>query len=368
MTLVPARPSSLHQTPDGRAAHLHAVEALLTERLADLGTQWRRGTATSDTVLGEDDVPELLTTLVMSGGKRLRPQMCWWGWVASGGQDDSPELVRLSTALELLHAFGLAQDDVMDESAVRRGVPTVHVQAGRRHHGVGATGDGRRYGESIAVLAGDLAHVEAGALVSGLPAPVRTLWWQMSVELVRGQARDLSAAALTSPDDPIGQALEVAHAKSGAYTIQRPLQLGATLGGADQDVVTALSRYGRLLGEAFALRDDLLGVWGDPDVTGKPSSDDLTAGKATVLLALAEQRCTGPARAAVDRMRAGSHDGNDVEIVRKAMESAGVRDLVEQRITRAVTDAHAVLRTAPLLPAAVEGLEAVSERIAWRRL
>ncbi len=366
MTLVPAPPHL------GLQAHLRTVEDLLLERLSGLGRQWRHGARTTDFVLGPEDVPELLGTLVKSGGKRLRPQMCWWGWVASGAYDrhaDPSPVVDLSAAVELLHAFGLAQDDVMDESVLRRGLPTVHVVAAGRHRAAGATGDANRYGESIAVLAGDLAHAEANALVAGLSEPVRSLWWRMSIELVRGQARDLSAAAHGggAGGEAVARALEVAHAKSGAYTVQRPLELGALAGGAPPDVVQALSRFGQLIGEAFALRDDLLGVWGDPDVTGKPSSDDLAAGKATVLLALAEQRCTGPAQDAVTRMRCHRHDDQDVTVVREAMVDTGVRDDVEQRITRAVEQGRAILRDANLPITAVEGLEAITERIAWRR-
>jgi geranylgeranyl diphosphate synthase type I len=366
MTLVPA-PAHL-----GVKAHLAAVEDLLTERLTGLGLQWRQGARATDLVLGPEDVPELLSSLVMSGGKRLRPQMCWWGWVASGAYDrhaDPATVVAVSAALELLHAFGLAQDDVMDESVLRRGRPTVHVVAAGRHRAVGATGDPARYGESIAVLAGDLAHAEANALVAGLPEPVRSLWWRMSIELVRGQARDLSAAANggRAGNEAVARALEVAHAKSGAYTVQRPLELGAAAGGATPEVMRALNRFGHLVGEAFALRDDLLGVWGDPDVTGKPSSDDLAAGKATVLLALAEQRCAGPAQAAVGRMRRHRHDAGDVTIVREAMVDNGVRDDVEQRIATAVEQARAELLDAGLPITAIEGLEAATERIAWRR-
>lgn len=362
--LLPTGPTS-----DVRG-HVAAVEELLSERLETLAHAWREGAWTSDSILGaHGDVPELLTSLVMSGGKRIRPQLCWWGWTAGGAPDDGYAylaLTRVSAAIELLHTFGLAQDDVMDQSVLRRGTPALHVVAGRRHTAAEATGDAQRYGESVAVLVGDLAHTEADALVAGLPEQVRLLWWQMSVELVRGQARDLSAAARTDPGAALDRALEIAHAKSGAYTVQYPLQLGAALAGASRNVMEALAGFGRLVGLAFALRDDLLGVWGDPEVTGKPSSDDLNAGKATIMLALLEQRCVGDTRACVDRIRRQTHDGDDVRTVREALVRTGVRDAVEQRIGELVDGARDILTAGLLPPTTVEGLGAMTDRIAWR--
>jgi len=368
MTLTPAAGQlDLH-------GHLCAVEDLLERRLTDLSVQWREGTRGTDTVLGADDVPELLSALVFSGGKRLRPQMCWWGWVASGahGLRRDPEVVvRVSAALELLHAFGLAQDDVMDGSTLRRGRPALQVVAAQAHRRVGATGDPERYGESIAVLAGDLAHTEAAALISGSDPAIGTLWWRMSVELVRGQARDLAAAAregegVDDGTDATVRALEIAQAKSGAYTVQRPLELGAIAGGADPGDLDTLSELGRLIGEAFALRDDLLGVWGNPQVTGKPASDDLLTGKATYLLALAEQRCGPGARTAIRRIREQRPTTGDLDTVRAAMIDSGVRDQVEQRIADAVTRTHDLLAGSGLPQAAVAGLSEVTDRIAWR--
>ncbi len=348
---------------------LAAVERLLTERLDRIAGEWHREDASVDVVLGDHDVPELLASLVQSGGKRIRPLMCHWGWIASGAavRGEAPGTMhQVGAALELLHAFGLAQDDVMDGSRLRRGLPAVHVRAAEHHRRAGGTDDPDRYGESVAVLVGDLAHAEADALVAELPQAVRRLWWRTSVELVRGQARDLSGAALAGGLDAVERATEVAHAKSGAYTVQRPLLLGATLGDAPPAVIEVLTAYGRHLGEAFALRDDLLGVFGDPEVTGKPASDDLRAAKATVLLALAEQRCTGAAAAAVARMRTHTHDDADVDVVHEAMIESGVRAEAERRVVRAVEDAVACLEPHLIDPVAAEGLSAVATNVAWR--
>jgi geranylgeranyl diphosphate synthase type I len=240
------------------------------------------------------------------------------------------------------------------------------VVARRRHRAAGGSDDPQRYGESVAVLVGDLGHAEADALVADLAPGVRRLWWRTSVELVRGQTRDLSGAARAGGPGSLERAVEVAHAKSGAYTVQRPLELGAAVAGASREQVQVLTDYGRHLGEAFALRDDLLGVFGEPALTGKPDSDDLRAGKATVLLALAEQRCTGAAAEAIARIRLHQHDETDVRTTREAMEQSGVRDEVERRVERAVESALTALDPELVEIEAVEGLTTLATDVAWR--
>lgn len=351
------------------ARTLAGVEQLLAARLGRLATEWHAGTRTCDAVLQHDDLPELLTALTLKGGKRLRPLLCHWGWVAADGPArgvDHESVVQLGAALELLHVFALLQDDVMDLSATRRGHPTLHIRASVLHREAGGHDDAVRYGESIAVLAGDLAHAEANAIVAELPADVRRMWWRTCVELVRGQARDLAGAATAGVEHSLLRAWEVARAKSGAYTVQRPLELGAATAGGSLEVLRTVGRYGELLGEAFALRDDLLGVWGHPEVTGKPVFDDLRAGKATVLLALAEQRLTGTARASLARLRGQVHHESDVHIVQEAMVSGGVRDEVEELIEQRTHAAVTSLDSGVLSRAGVDGLTEVAYRIAWR--
>lgn len=358
------------------SAALLAVEELLRLRLDRLAAEWRRGpdaqhrdVSDTDPVLGERGLPGLLADLVLSGGKRFRPLMCHWGWVAAGGPAraaDPVVPVRIGAALELLHAFGLAQDDVMDGSATRRGRPTAHIDAAARHRAAAGRDDAARYGESVAVLVGDLAHAEADAIVAELDQPVRHLWWRTSVELVRGQVLDLSEAAAGGGAGAEGRAWQVARAKSGGYTIQRPLELGAVAAGADVPALRALGEYGRHLGEAFALRDDLLGVWGDPALTGKPAHDDLRAGKATVLLAWAEEAATGRAADVVARIRNQEHDGGDVEEAAAIMEDTGVRARAEEQVRRSHGCALAALEDPALHPDGVTGLRRVADHVAWR--
>ena len=235
--------------------------------LADLQHLWSQLAPSDDVadVLGADDLPGLLDELIRSGGKRIRPVMAYLGWLSATGRARGighADVVRVSAALELLHVFALVHDDVMDESTSRRGLPTTHVRAAARHADAGARGSPERFGDSIAILLGDLAHAEADPLVADLPADLRQIWRLLVIELVYGQRRDLTGSAARRRD--LQHAREVARLKSGAYTVERPLQLGAAAARAPEVVLAALSHYGREVGEAFALRDDLLGVWGDP--------------------------------------------------------------------------------------------------------
>lgn len=372
---VPTQPTAHPARPEHPDAIVTAVEEVLRLRMDRLAAEWRRGPEPlsgdqRDPVLGDGGLPALLHELVLAGGKRFRPVMCHWGWVSAHGPDsevDPSVPVRIGAALELLHAFGLAQDDVMDGSATRRGRPSVHVDATHRHQAARGRDDADRYGESVAVLVGDLAHAEADAIIAELAQPVRHLWWRTSIELVRGQASDLSEAAAGGGAEAEQRAWAVARAKSGGYTIQRPLELGAVAAGADHAVLHALGRYGRHLGEAFALRDDLLGIWGDPAVTGKPAHDDLRAGKATVLLAWAERQVTGQARSVIERVRQQQHDEADIEEAAEIMESTGIRTRAEEQVRRCHASAVQALTEPALHPDGVAGLRVVADRVAWRQ-
>ena len=318
-------------------------------------------------ILLDHDLPEMVQALNGTGGKRIRPSMAYWGWVAAGGRgDDESEaaVVRAGAALELLHIFALIHDDVMDESDSRRGQPSVHTLAAQLHLHAGARGDARHFGESIAVLVGDLAHAEADHLVTELPRPMRQIWRLLVVELVHGQSRDLTGSACGRRD--LDHARRVARMKSGRYTVQRPLELGAAAAGAPDAVRTALLEYGEEVGEAFALRDDLLGVWGDPRSTGKPAGDDLISGKPTVILALADERLQGSARRLLRRVGTPELSPADVTLLQTALAEQGVVEAVEARISEHVRAAGAALAGVELDPAGVAGLTGMAHLIAWR--
>ncbi len=319
-----------------------------------------------------------LAVRLRAGGKRLRPVFALWGWVAAGGphanggpptnggptNGSRRTLVELAAALELLHLFALVQDDVMDRSDTRRGLPTMHVTAAGRHRANGGLGDPVLFGDSVATLLGDLALAEASMLVAAAPAAVRALWRLMVVELVHGQLWDLTQAA--SRERRIEVSTVIARLKTGRYTVTRPLQLGALAAGADPALVARLGSFGDRVGDAFAIRDDILGVWGDPAATGKPAGDDLRSAKPTVLLALAQQAAPADGQEIMRRCNAGTLDDAGVAELRERLVQWGVREQAEAQIDRLVRDADAILGTLDIDPQAAVALRALATTTAWR--
>jgi geranylgeranyl diphosphate synthase, type I len=314
--------------------------------------------------LGVDLVGELADR-ARNHGKRLRPVLAHWGWAVAGGRTDShAHLVRVAAALELLHLFALIQDDVMDRSASRRGLPTLHVVASQRHREQCGLGDGELFGDSVATLVSDLALSEATMLVAGTSPEVRAAWRLMAVELVEGQLLDVTHTAGRRRDLPTS--LRIARFKSGRYTITRPLQLGALVGGADPSLVRRLVTWGDLVGDAFAVRDDVLGVWGDPARTGKPAGDDLRSGKPTALLTWAGELLPEHARPLLAACDAGSLDDAGVDALQQAMVEAGVRDRAEEAVADLVTRAHRALDDLDVDPDADAALRDLADAVAWR--
>jgi geranylgeranyl diphosphate synthase type I len=370
MTMLHAR-HDLGRPPHlGDAETVAQVEDLIADTIASLRGRWAelaRAVVPREGVLHTDSVLDLLEAMVNSGGKRFRPRMAHWGWVAAGGPTSGrghADLIRVGAALEMLHVFALIHDDVMDGSETRRGRPSVHASARTQHRELHGIGDAQRYGENIAILAGDLAHSEAGLLVAGLPSPLQELWRTLCIELMMGQGRDLVGAANGRRD--LAHAREVARAKSGAYTVWRPLQLGAAAAGAPAETLAALERYGTAVGEAFALRDDILGVTGDPAATGKPVGDDLIAGKPTVLMALATERFSPRWRGALRRAASGRASARLVASLQAELVHSGVIADVEAMIRDAIAVAFVALEDPAVDASAAEGLRALARRVAWR--
>lgn len=227
----------------------------------------------------------------VSGGKCLRSTFMYLGWLCGAPPD--PAALRAAASFELVHAFALLQDDVMDGSDVRRGRPSAHLQLGRWHRERGLPGTSRRFGESAAILLGDLCLIWAEQMLrdSGVdPRRLQRVWPRydaMRTELAVGQFADLTNDARQTPG--LEFVLDVARRKSGNYTVRRPLEIGAAMAGCDARTLSQLGCYGRALGEAFQLRDDVLGVFGSPAVTGKPGAGDLLERKATSVVAAAHQ-------------------------------------------------------------------------------
>ncbi|MDH4170434.1 MAG: polyprenyl synthetase family protein [Acidimicrobiia bacterium] len=295
-----------------------------------------------------------LRRMVLGGGKRLRPAFCAWAAAAAGGSVDDDAVVDAGAALELLHAFALVHDDVMDGSDRRRGEPTVHVDAAAVHATHSWQGDARRYGDAVAILAGDYLHVMADHLMARAAPQAAGLWRDLRAELNIGQYLDVAAAARGAVDSET--ATLVTRYKSGLYTIERPLELGAVLAG-DASLGRALAAYGRPLGEAFQLRDDVLGTFGDEALLGKPVGDDLREGKPTLLLAFAHERADPRQKDTLGSV-GGPLDLEQVRAIQTVMRQTGAVERVEAHIADRTVNAIAALQSLDLAP---EPLDALTE-------
>ncbi len=339
------------------------LAAMLGRRLAELD------------FLGADIAAfdDVLGGLVRGPGKRLRPAFVYWGYRAAGGAPTGPDAdaaLRVGCAVEFLHACALICDDLMDGSAVRRWEPAAHIRlagpAGRH----GWPGPRPEFGRAAALVLGlqafawaDAALCDAGLRPERL-ATVLRLFTTLRTEVIGGQYLDLVHAQRglcppgTGPAKPalpaaeqIGTAERIIRYKSAKYTVERPLQLGAAVSGRAGDE-NFLSGYSLPLGEAFQLRDDVLGVFGDPGATGKPAGEDIREGKQTLLLVLARQMAS-PAEQRVIETVPGDPAATDADIagVRTALASCGALDAVERRIAALARQARAALEAEVGVPA-----------------
>ncbi|MEJ7633377.1 polyprenyl synthetase family protein [Aeromicrobium sp.] len=279
-----------------------------------------------------DDLADAAIAFV-AGGKRLRPQFCYAGWLVAGGDADEPRIVTAAAALEWLQASALVHDDLMDGSDTRRGRPSVHRAFEAQHHEESRHGDPVGFGVSAAILLGDLLLSWTDELFrsSELPRTPDALRFLdlCKTEVVAGQFLDV--AGQTRESLSVAEAMQVVRYKSAKYTVERPLHIGAALAGADVELIAGLTEVALPLGEAFQLRDDVLGVFGDPKHTGKPAGDDLREGKRTVLVARAAE-LTDDAGRALLRSCLGTSDG--VGPVRDLISSCGALAAVENDIAR----------------------------------
>lgn len=330
---------------------------------------------------------ETVRDFVLQGGKRIRPVFAYAGWRC--GQPDHTDpttgadvALRVGAALELVQACALIHDDIIDRSDTRRGRPTVHRTFEARHADASWAGDAGHFGVSAAILAGDLALSWADDLIHGhtpsgpdddprpgaaLPAGVGDTWAAMRTEVLAGQYLDIVNEA--SGDESADAAYRVMRYKTAAYTVARPLELGARLAGADPSVIDELRAVGHDLGIAFQLRDDLLGVFGDPARTGKPSGDDLIDGKRTTLLAIGLDRARqhDPALACALRASIG-HPLSEDELAsaRNILVEVGAVAEIEGQISTLLDSALATLSSSAIDPAIRTELTAVAHRTAHR--
>lgn len=374
-TPLPMAPSALVELDD--------VRARVDRELADQVTRLR----TTLTAIG-DDALDLVHAVerMLSGGKRLRAAFCYWAFRAHGGQRGTAHeraALRVGAALELFQAAALFHDDVMDDSDTRRGQPAAHRAFAQHHAARGLQGSAEGYGASSAILLGDLALVASeemfAAALDGLDpagtAHTRAVFDHMRTEVTVGQYLDLLAQVQPWGRDPEAderRARDVIRAKSARYSVEHPLVLGATLAGATDDEVADLRAIGLPLGEAFQLRDDVLGVYGDPRTTGKPAGDDLREGKRTVLVARAMRRAldSGDERtAALLRDRLGVRDQSDASVheLATAIRQTGAVDEVEALIDELAGPAFARLHDRAWPQPAGEVLEALAHAAVDRR-
>ena len=295
-----------------------------------------------------DPVADSLERFLLESGKRLRPLFALVGFLGSGASL-TPQTLAAASSLELIHVCALIHDDVMDGSDTRRGAPSIHRTFEKMHRTNSLQGSAEQFGISSAILLGDLAliwsakmlhqsGISANALVGSLP-----MYDEMRVELMAGQYLDVFEQALASQS--VERSLRVARFKSGKYTIERPLHFGAALSGnSNPELIQRYSEYGLPLGEAFQLRDDILGVFGDPLETGKPAGDDLREGKRTVLMATTLERADESQRAKIAQLFGDkdlAHDG--IDAIRTIITETGALDSVERLIDTLTTAAQQAL-------------------------
>ncbi len=338
-----------------------SLQDSLEEFVADQGTQLQP--------LGPD-AARLVEAAhgALRGGKRLRAMFGHWGFRSvrePSGPDEEAALLRATAALELLHASALVHDDLMDASDTRRGRPSVHRAFEQRHREAGWRGDPEQYGAAAAVLLGDLllSWADERLRTCGFPAPVvleaLRLFDATRSEVVTGQFLDVSVQARGDAD--VEQAMRVLRYKSAKYSVERPLQVGAALAGGGPATLAALSAYGVPVGEAFQLRDDLLGVFGDPEVTGKPAGDDLSEGKRTVLVALALRGSSAAQARLLDESLGAPLGVGQVAELQQVIERSGAVAEVERRIEELSARALTALEDPAVRPQAQAGLRALAD-------
>ncbi|MEY2407134.1 MAG: geranylgeranyl diphosphate synthase, type [Acidimicrobiaceae bacterium] len=334
------------------------VEARLTDLLDDERERW--GALDPDLV----EPLQALGRLVLAGGKRLRPAFCHWGFVGAGGDPGDPRIVEAGAAFEMLQAFALVHDDVMDGSATRRGARTAHLEFADAHVDAAWRGESRRFGEGVAILIGDLAHVYADHFMAIASPDAIAVWNELRIELNIGQYLDVLGTARGDAD--LVRARRIARYKSGKYTIERPLHVGAALAGGDLSLRAQLSGYGDPLGEAFQLRDDLLGAFGDERTTGKPVGDDLREGKPTPLLAIAIERAEGDQARVLATVGAPDLSPAAVAAVQAVLVDTGAMAEIELTIDRLTNEAIAAIEVAPIIDPARLALVELAHYVAWR--
>jgi len=344
--------------PTALVPFANRVERRIDDLLAAELARWRA----VDAALAEPI--EALRGFVATGGKRLRPAFCYCAFVGAHGDRDDGRVVDAAAALELVHTFALAHDDVMDGSEMRRGNDSVHARFAQQHMRSGWRGEPRRFGEGMAILVGDFAFTYADVLMRGMPDAAHVVFDELRVELCVGQSLDLAGTAAASTEAELANRIAVY--KSGKYTVERPLHLGAALADALAPLGPALSAIGLPLGHAFQLRDDVLGAFGDSEVTGKPVGDDLREGKPTPLVALVFARADPADHELLGRLGDPGLSPGEIGELQALFARTGALEEIESEIERLVAQARDALAAAPIDDAARVWLDDLAAYVAWR--
>ncbi|WP_309074315.1 polyprenyl synthetase family protein [Paenarthrobacter sp.] len=319
------------------------------------------------------DVEPLIGSIsnLVTGGKRLRALMCYWGWRGAGGAADDPGIVTAGCALELFQAAALIHDDIIDRSDTRRGGPSVHKRFSQLHEMNGWALDSGRFGDAAAILTGDLclsfseeSFTEIGPRAAA-GTPARRIFNKMRAEVMAGQYLDILEEVAGPVRDKAGsveRAKSIIRYKSAKYSTEHPLALGGALAGAPSGLLNGYSGFSLPLGEAFQMRDDVLGVFGDPETTGKPAGDDLREGKRTVLVGFAINQALPSEADFLDRMLGKPDLGeDDVAEIRRVMVECGALEATESLIAELSNRAFEALERLPLEDVPLVALRQLAE-------
>ena len=317
------------------------------------------------------ELTETLTRFVARDGKRIRPALLYYTYGACGGQSDE-KVMPMAMSVELLHTYLLIHDDIMDHADVRRGEPAAHVMYTEMHRDRGWQGSSTHFGESVAILLGDLAQTYSLELYSSVDlAPevaseFRRQYSLMCQEVVLGQYLEMTAGYREHLEED--ELLRVLRMKSGRYSVERPVQLGYLLARAPEATRQALTVYGLKMGEAFQLQDDLLGMFGDAKTVGKPVGADLEEGKFTLLIHHALRHLSEPDRIAL-RAALGNPEVEAEEVMRLQglIEASGARKKVQEMVDERLIQAREALSTVDLAADGAAFLEGLIDYLRGRK-
>ncbi|KQN99781.1 polyprenyl synthetase [Arthrobacter sp. Leaf234] len=372
MLSAPATPDPGGPAPDVITAEQDLFRSALTRTI----DEFLADQADVLTAISEESLPLISSIATLTrGGKRMRALLCYWGWRAAGGAPGAAAPVTAGTALEFFQAAALIHDDIIDRSDTRRGGPSVHRQFSARHTEAGWHLDPERFGVSAAILAGDLCLAFSEELFTASCSAeageaARTIFNRMRTEVMAGQYLDLLEEAVgpdQTPEQAELRALNILRFKSAKYSMERPLMLGGALAGADEALLSDFSAFALPLGEAFQLRDDVLGVFGDPGVTGKPAGDDLREGKRTFLIARTLGESGSDVRARINAMLGDTElDDDAVHTLRGLIVASGALAQTETLIEERSAEAFRALAQLDVDTTSLEALRLLAEAAVTR--